>query len=399
MRGVRVYNAFVGSGYGISGIDYVRALVNAGVPVHWTPFDWPRRGVALEPLSQTEALSRLSGWQYEPIARDIAALLRATSSPIACDTALLHTTAEHLPQLYDPGCRNVVYTAWEATRIPAHWNSLLNAMDAVLVPSRCNQEAFVASGVRSPVVVVPHIARSYWHEFGVKELDAFKANLGLAPARLTLLTIGTGLPRKNLGQLIRSFVEAFDHTSPIQLLIKTSKMTEAEKFPHAQVEFEQKIHQIATEMGREFSTWPLIRWIADDQLSPRAIDALHAIADCFVSFSHGEGFGLGAFDAASNGTPVVMPAWGGQRDFLSEPWLGAVPCSLAPAAVWPMNRPSYWPDQRWAVMRDIDCVEALQRIPKTIDALRANARMLQARIVDEFSELRVAQRLIAALEG
>ena len=39
----------------------------------------------------------------------------------------------------------------------------------------------------------------------------------------------------------------------------------------------------------------------------------------FVTFTHGEGFGMPIFEAAYHGLPVIAPSWSGQNDFLFAP--------------------------------------------------------------------------------
>ena len=45
----------------------------------------------------------------------------------------------------------------------------------------------------------------------------------------------------------------------------------------------------------------------------------HPKIKAYVSTSHGEGFGLPAFEAVCNGLPVISPNWGGVRDFCNVP--------------------------------------------------------------------------------
>src|ERR1019366_10116369 len=51
--------------------------------------------------------------------------------------------------------------------------------------------------------------------------------------------------------------------------------------------------------------------LADDDLH-----ALHIRGDCFVSLCRSEGWGLGAFDAAAYGNPVVTTGHGGHLEYL-----------------------------------------------------------------------------------
>jgi glycosyltransferase involved in cell wall biosynthesis len=90
---------------------------------------------------------------------------------------------------------------------------------------------------------------------------------------------------------------------------------------------------------------PAIRLIAGT-IRESDVLALHARGDCFVSLSRSEGWGLGGFDAAAYGTPVVTTAWGGQLDYL-EGSPGLVRYGLVPVHD-PLGEPSYMPDQQWA---------------------------------------------------
>ena len=71
------------------------------------------------------------------------------------------------------------------------------------------------------------------------------------------------------------------------------------------------------------------------ELSGRGVDMLHEIGDAYVSLSHGEGWALGAFDAATRGTPVLATGFGGHRDYLGDDWPGAVPWRHGQVPVWP----------------------------------------------------------------
>jgi hypothetical protein len=73
---------------------------------------------------------------------------------------------------------------------------------------------------------------------------------------------------------------------------------------------------IAAETGRPCAH---VAVIAAEDVSGRVIDAVHATGDCYVSLSHGEGWGMGAFDAATLGKPVLIAPYGGPADYLRCP--------------------------------------------------------------------------------
>ena len=70
--------------------------------------------------------------------------------------------------------------------------------------------------------------------------------------------------------------------------------------------------------------------IADEGLSDGEMLALHERGDCFVSLARTEGWGLGTFDAARLGKPVVTTDYGGQLDFLDPALAWLAPHSMVP---------------------------------------------------------------------
>src|SRR6185437_13149736 len=94
--------------------------------------------------------------------------------------------------------------------------------------------------------------------------------------------------------------------------------------------------------------------------------------------------GLGAFDAATLGKPVIMTGWSAQLDYLagaSGTWPGAVPYRLVNAPVFPPHLPSFFPGQHWA-QADLDAAAALmRRFHEDGDEMRAAARAIRTDIL------------------
>ena len=220
MRPGVLYHSFVEpSGYGLAGIAYVRALVNAGVPVRWVPVR--RIGDDVVPVTPSHPLPlALAATDDESLA-DLPALLAATSRPIAVDTVVAHTVPEHWPSLFRPDMRNVGMTVWETDRLPAHWKPLLDAADRVIVPCVQNRDVFVAAGVETPVHVVPHVRRHAWNAFTPAEIRAARARFALDDARFVFYAINAWDPRKALPALLRAFVRAFRADEGVALVLKT----------------------------------------------------------------------------------------------------------------------------------------------------------------------------------
>jgi glycosyltransferase involved in cell wall biosynthesis len=401
IRGVRYYGAGDISGYGQAAIANVRALVNAGVPVHWIPLEWApdRMRAAQWTLPDGRVRRLLTQLGERGHLADVGTLIERTSAPIDCDTVIAHAPPEFWPYAFEAGKRNIGCTAWETDRTPAHWLPLMRLAQRIVVPSLHNHDALRRSGVQNPIDIIPHIRRHRWCEFTPSDLAAARDDLGIAPDHRVLYTINAWDPRKALGDVIMAFAKAFSSDDAVTLVIKTRRMGSAAGPLYDDVptrELAQRATQAAVAAtGR--NPPPIV--LHDEELDGDDLDLFHAIGDIYVSMSHGEGWGLGAFEAATLGKPVVMPAWGGQSDFLGTQWPGAVPFGMTPVPLWPPTRPSYYPSQRWA-QPDIDAAAALLRahVHDGKAALSAAANMRE-RITQQFAEPIVIDQWLRALDA
>ena len=60
--------------------------------------------------------------------------------------------------------------------------------------------------------------------------------------------------------------------------------------------------------------------IINGLVSDAEIDRLHSECDCYVSFSHSEGVGMGAVEAALHDKPVIISEYGGASEYIKTPY-------------------------------------------------------------------------------
>ncbi len=397
-RGVRYYGGGGFSGYDQAALAYVRALVNAGVPVHWIPLDWTSERMQASSWTQPDGRRQLlEQCGAHGNFADLPALVERTADPVAHDIVIAHAPPEFWPFAFETGKRNIGCTVWETDRAPAHWLPLMRQAERVIVPGEFNRQIFLRSGLDRPIAVVPHIRRHRWCEFPPSAVASARARLGIARGYRVLYTINAWNPRKNLPNTIRAFAHAFATDDPVTLLIKTGAYGHAgapfySSLPTRELTV-QAMAAAAAETGRQLPRIVL----HDTQLDGDSIDMIHAIGDMYLSLTHGEGWGLGAFEAATLGKPVVMTAWGGQCEFLGADWPGAVPYTLESVPLWPPLRPSYFPSQRWAVP-DVDlAAKLLRHIVTEPETALVVARTIRERIVREYAEPVVINALLEAI--
>lgn len=389
------------SGYGLSGLAYVRALHNAGVPVWWQPSFlggptdtiWrPEHGLAALPLARAAA--------GDAALSDLPALTQGLCRPIDYDTVVMHSVPEHWPRIAERGVRNIGYTTWETDALPEHWPPLLAVPDKLFVPSKSNGELFAHGMPGKPVHVLPHIRRHAWNTPTPEEKIALRRKLGIPGDHFVFYTIGVWDPRKALGDLVALFARQFSARDKVTLLIKTS--AKPSSFA-AGAQLEAPISTLVrVEVDKAYADTGVsaapIALIAAEDVSGRTIDVLHAVGDCFVSLTHGEGWGLGAYDAATLGKPVLITGWGGHLDFLGTDYPGLISYSMAPVSGW-LHGGSYRPAQQWAVADMRDASRLLRRmVSRYADQLDA-AVAVRERILNTFAEPVMAPRMLAAIDG
>ena len=393
LNAVRYYGFADASGYGQACIAYVRALVNAGIAVQWIPLDWTPTSPIADWAAKSRPLLELCGGDGH--LADLPALVERTAAPAAHDIVVAHAPPEFWPACFERGRRNIGYAAWETDRLPAHWPPLLHAAHRVLVPCCHNAAAFRAAGIDP--LIVPHVRRHRWHEHSPSQLAAARADLGIPAGDIVFYTIGSWEPRKAMAELIDAFTRAFGADDAVTLLIKTTRTGYGAPPRYLQRATQELATEAITAAVARGGRPPPRIVLHDRPLDGDAIDAIHAVGDVYVSLSHGEGWGLGAFEAAALAKPVVMAAWGGQTDFLGDDWPGALPHRLVPAPVWPPDQPSCFPSQRWAEVDVADAAATLRALLADLGPARAAARATRERLTRDFAEPVVVNRLIEAL--
>ncbi len=66
--------------------------------------------------------------------------------------------------------------------------------------------------------------------------------------------------------------------------------------------------------------------VTNTMLSEDEMDDLHHRCDCYVSFSHSEGVGMGAVEAAMRNKPVIITNYGGAPEYIKTPY--TIDCEL-----------------------------------------------------------------------
>jgi glycosyltransferase involved in cell wall biosynthesis len=347
MRTLQYVSYLDDTGYGVAGKTLLRALLEAGYAVDWRPLA-RRHG----PYSPVEAATIQSGHP------ELDACYR---QPVHTDVVLLHT----VPPLWDHPIREarragqlvVGYTVWETDRLPASWVQLINQVDAVLVPSHWNKAVFESSGVHIPIGVLPHCSQFK----GVPVQPPEPLPVQIPPDAYMFLTVGEWNARKIPFHIIEAFCEAFPGRADVCLVVKTSALDYTQYTRSWRNGFRRRPQRTDVSVRQLLKHKPAYPEVVvhTQHLTHKAMQYLYTRSNAYLSVVRSEGWGMGAYEAAWYGRPVMTTAWGGQLDFLPQAdsiyiHYGLMPVS--PQEAWP----EYEADQRWA-SPDLDQVVRAMR--------------------------------------
>lgn len=377
-------------GYPSAAVGYLGALIAAGVEVGWDLV--VPDGHSGWRLARTRRRARRAASLDVIEGVDRAALDRAIGRAVAADLEVVHVVPELWPKFRSGVGAVVGNTVWETDRLPRHWPALLNAADGVIVPTVFNRDVFRDSGVTVPLSVVPHIAPPPPPPVGSGEAARFRRRHRIAEGHRIVYMIEAWTARKAPWRAIRAFVGAFDGDDGVTMVVKGPARAQGSAVDPKPTGVAAQIEAIRSTAA---SPPPVVLITGD--VSDREIQVLHAVGDCYLSLSHGEGWGLSVFEAAASGNPVVTTGWGGTLGYLGEGWPFLVDFELV-NVVDVAGAASFSPDQRWA-SADVDHArELLRRVLADPDAAARGCAEVAGDLRARFSRESVTPALLSALD-
>ena len=384
-KGLNFITLTPGCGYGDAACQYIAGLHRLGVPVTWTP--------TVANTARDLSLEKYRHLLQEDIAGDLLKLLRR---PLDCSAMIVDIPPFHWQRHWRekrPDLRPFTYIAWEIEQVPEDWVPALNLYERVFVPSSFNQRALIAAGVTAAVDVVPHVAREI-------TLEEERADYGLvAEDDFVFYCIGSWTSRKAMEETIRAYLDAFSADDKVALIVKTEPIDQMAFKALPKEKRESAPPHVA------MVWWSLARILAGyknpakvhliaEPLPAAEIDRLHRRGDCFVSLTHSEGWGLGAFDAALHGNPSIITGWGGHLDYLGEDYPLLIDYEMEQTS---KSRPDGYylhaETAYWARAKPKHAAELMRSLFEQPAQARAIGEGLRSRLSRSYAADRVCRRL------
>jgi len=198
-----------------------------------------------------------------------------------CDDAerVVFALRPNLIKGWTTGQNPALLTMWETNWLPPQFSEYLHLFDTVVVPSMHNWELF--SQFHDNVRVIPlGVDRDIWYPKARPENKKFKILCG-----------GSEWYRKGLDVVLKVFLEMNLPDAELHIKIVPPYLSAPPNLDYPNVVVHDK--------------WMTVEAEAD----------LVRSADCFISVSRGEGFGLMPLQAISAGVPTILSDAHGHREF------------------------------------------------------------------------------------
>ena len=262
------------------------------------------------------------------------------------------------------GNYKIGFTMIEVDGFPRDWVRQANAMDEVWTPTEFNRRGLVDSGVTKPVHVIP---------LGV-DPSHFHPNIERIPNRngdfVFLANFEWGA-RKAPETLLRAFHRTFRASEPVILVCKILNRDPA-------VDVARSIRALGLNPsgGRVYV-------LHNVELPHHQLATLYRSADCFVSPSRGEGWGLPLVEAMACGLPAIATDWGGHTAILDPN--DTYPLRVRALVSADASGASYYRGRSWAEPDESHLCELLRHVYEHRDEAREKGLRASERVRRQFT--------------
>ena len=201
-------------------------------------------------------------------------------------------TPDMVPKLFYNHAFKIGGFVCETDAIDPDWADICNRLDLVFVPSNWCKAAFRNSGVKTPIIVVPHGIEEEYRPYPDERTSS-------PIVFYNTFRASSFCSRKSLEELVRAFLEAFRGQDDVVLRLRTNESVKL------------------AECKRKYSFGSLIAQEELKEMPTRDFARIYSQVHCTVHPSKGEGFGLIPFQSIACETPVIAPHQTGMADYLT----------------------------------------------------------------------------------
>jgi glycosyltransferase involved in cell wall biosynthesis len=205
----------------------------------------------------------------------------------------------------------------------------------------------------------------------------------------------TGQDRKDVGMLVKIFLETFKGKKPRPaLILKTQSATPSVM---DREEMLDKIRKIQEEVGGDLPSIYLLHGEFTDEQINELYN--HSKVKAHVSFTKGEGYGRPLLEASITGKPVIASAYSGHLDFLSNELSILLPGEIKQIHGSAVVQDMLIPESAWFTVNYERASKVLVDIYKNYNKYVDNAKKQAYRSRNEFSLDKMGEKLLSMLDS
>jgi len=202
---------------------------------------------------------------------------------------------------------------------------------------------------------------------------------------------GFGEDRKDIAKMIKIFYESFANKKKQPALILKSNGATFSILDRE--ECLRKINEIKSKFPKDWNL-PNV-YLLHGSLSTEEMNKLynHPKVKCFVSLTHGEGFGRPMLEATMTGLPVIASGWSGQMDFLNQTdsmLLGGEMVQVPQSQVW---KDIIIPESQWININETQAYKAMNHCFDNYDEVKEKALNLMKTNREKFTLNKMTEKL------
>ena len=307
----------------------------------------------------------------------------------------------------------------ETTAVSQKWLEGCNKMDLIIVPSNHSKSSFTNSfyekmqnmpdgndkkigelKLEKPMeVVFEGVDTNIYKKLDVKQLDRKILNLinETINEKFAFLFVGQwgngeyGEDRKDIGKLVKIFYETFANLKDRPALILKTSGADLSLLDEREC-----LHKIKSIKANFPSDWNLPNvYLLHGDFTDEEMNEMynHPKIKCFVSFTHGEGFGRPMLESTIVGLPVICSGWSGQLDFLDDDAsmllngkLEKIPKSI----VW---KDILIEESSWFVVDENDAYAKLTYAFKNPYDIKEKAKLQQRRNLEKYTMAKMLEEI------
>lgn len=279
----------------------------------------------------------------------------------------------------------------ETNKVCDQWAQASHLVDQIIVPSEHAKQGFLNAGnTNTNIEVVSYPVRT-------SEPDP-NFNLELS-TDFNFLVVSQWAERKNLTNTIEWFLEKYWNHKNVGLVLKINFVKNCTK--DREFCMNRLKHLLNKHDKSECKIYLLHGDMTENELSAMY---QHPKIKAIVSATHGEGFGLPLFEAATYGLPVVAPDWSAHTDFLKIPGSKQSHFTKVDFTIEKVQQVAHWQnviteDMFWCFPQKTAFQKALENVRFSHDEKLKQARELAEYLKSTLSEASIYDKVAKLIFG